>query len=81
VPNRRTVYDNGFETRGAERMIVTITFDEHGSKTTLTIRTLFATVRMRNSHMSCGYEQGTNSGLDPLADLVAELGTRERAGG
>jgi len=26
VPNRKIVYDNGFETPGAERMIVTVTF-------------------------------------------------------
>jgi len=79
VPNRRIVYDNGFETPGAERMIVTVTFDEKDGQTTLIIHTLFASVRMRNSHMSRGFERGTNSGRDQLVDLVAEMGRRERS--
>jgi uncharacterized protein YndB with AHSA1/START domain len=79
VPNEKIVYDNGFETKGAGRMIVTVTFDEKDGKTTLTIHTLFQSVAMRNSHMSRGFEQGTNSGLDQLADLVAEMTRRERA--
>ena len=64
VPNRRIVFDNGFETPGAEKMIVTVTFDEEGGKTTLTIRTLFASVAMRNEHVGGGFEQGVGSGLD-----------------
>ncbi len=60
-------------------MVVTVTYDEKDGKTTLTIHTLFESIAMRNSHMSRGYEQGTNSGLDQLADLVAEMGRRERA--
>jgi uncharacterized protein YndB with AHSA1/START domain len=73
VPNRKIVYDNGFETPGAGRMIVTVTFDEKDGKTTLAIHTLFESIAMRNSHMSRGYEQGTNSGLDQLAEVVAEM--------
>ena len=34
---------------------------------------------MRNSHVSRGFEQGTNSGLDQLGDLVAEMAVRKRA--
>jgi hypothetical protein len=29
--------------------------------------------------MSRGFEQGTNSGLDQLGELVADMGARERA--
>ena len=79
VPNRKIVYDNGFETKGAGRMLVTVTFDEKHGKTTLTIHTLFESIAMRNSHMSRGYEQGTNSGLDQLSDLVAQMGAGARA--
>ena len=32
---------------------------------------------MRNSHVSRGFEQGTNSGLDQLGDLVAEMAARQ----
>lgn len=73
VPDRKIVYDNGFEAAGAERMIVTVTFDERDGKTTLTIDTLFASVKMKNAHLGGGYEQGTGSALDQLADVVAAM--------
>jgi len=79
VPNRKIVYDNGFESPGAERMIVTITFDEHGGKTMLTYHTLFASVAMRNDHVGLGFVQGVGSGLDQLADVVAEMGRMGRS--
>ena len=73
VPNKKIVYDNGFESPGAERMVVTVIFDEKGGKTTLTISTLFGSVAMKNEHMGMGYERGTNSGLDQLAGVVAAM--------
>lgn len=77
VPDRKIVYDNGFETKGAGRMVVTVTFDElDGGQTRLTIHTLFESIAMRNSHMSRGFEQGTNSGLDQLAECAAELAAK-----
>jgi uncharacterized protein YndB with AHSA1/START domain len=79
VPNKKIVYDNGFETKGAGRMIVTVTYDEIGEgRTKLTVHTLFQSIAMRNSHVSRGFEQGTNSGLDQLGDLVAAM-ARQRA--
>ena len=79
VPNRTIVYDNGFEAPGTEKMIVTITFDEQAGRTTLTIHTLFASVAMKNEHVGGGYVQGVDSGLDQLADIVGELGRKERS--
>ncbi len=79
VPNKKIVYDNGFETKGAGRMVVTVTFDEKAGKTTLTIHTLFESIAMRNSHVSRGFEQGTNSGLDQLGELAGEMARREQA--
>jgi uncharacterized protein YndB with AHSA1/START domain len=76
VPNRRIVYDNGFELAGAGRMVVTVTFEEAQGHTTLTIHTLFDTVAMRNEHVGMGFRQGVNSGLDQL-----ETFARGRAGG
>jgi hypothetical protein len=34
---------------------------------------------MRNIHVGVGLVAGTNSGIDQLADPVADLKTRERA--
>ena len=80
VANRRIVYDNGFETPGAERMVVTVTYDEAADgRTTLTVHTLFASVAMRNIHVGGGFVEGTNSGIDQLVDVVAELKAGERA--
>jgi uncharacterized protein YndB with AHSA1/START domain len=74
IPDSKIVYDNGFETKGAGRMVVTVTFDElGGGRTKLTMHTVFESIAMYKSHTSRGFEQGTNSGLDQLADLVAEL--------
>jgi uncharacterized protein YndB with AHSA1/START domain len=75
VPHRKITYDNAFEEPGAQKMVVTITFDEQGGKTTLTIHTLFATVAMRNEHVKVGFRQGTESALENLADLVARIRT------
>jgi len=73
VPNRKIVFDNAFEAPGAEKMIMTITFDEKGGKTALTFHTLFASVAMKKAHVDAGFVQGTGSGLDQLADVVAAM--------
>lgn len=73
-PYRKIVYDNGFEAPGAERMIVTYTYDEHDDgTTTFTMRTLFGSIAMKNLHVGMGHIEGTNSGLDQLEELAAEL--------
>jgi uncharacterized protein YndB with AHSA1/START domain len=73
VPNLKIVYDNGFESPGAEKMIVTVTFDERADKTTLTMRFVFASLAMKREHVDGGIEEGVNSGLDQLAELAAEM--------
>jgi len=73
VPNRRIVFDNAFEEPGAEKMVMTITFDEKDGKTTMTWHTLFASVAMKASHVGMGFEQGVGSGLDQLADVAAGM--------
>jgi uncharacterized protein YndB with AHSA1/START domain len=73
VPNKKIVYDNAFEVPDAEKMIMTVTFDEADGKTTLTIHTLFASIAMKNGHVALGFIEGTNSGLDQLGELVSEM--------
>ncbi len=79
VPNRKIVFDNGFEAPGAEKMIMTVTLDEKGGKTTLTLSTKFASEKMWIHHVGAGFEQGTGSGLDQLEGVVAEMHAKERA--
>lgn len=71
VPDRRIVYDNGFLVPGAERMVTTVTFEEHDGRTTLTMHTVFASVAMYKLHIDGGFVGGTNSGFDQLEELVA----------
>ncbi|MES2342753.1 MAG: SRPBCC domain-containing protein [Pseudomonadota bacterium] len=78
VPGKKIVYDNGFNFE--KMMVVTVTFDEANGKTTLTMHTLFASLEMARMHIGGGFEAGTNSGLDQLEDLVADLASRVGGG-
>ncbi len=78
VPNKRIVYDNGFEMVGAEKMVSTLTFDEVDVRTTLTHHTLFGSRQMYVEHVGGGFEAGTNSGLDQLSELAEEMLAGER---
>lgn len=78
VPNRKIVYDNAFELPGAEKMVVTVSFDEKGGKTTLTVHTLFASTAMYDEHVGGGFVEGTGSALDQLADVVTEMHGKEQ---
>jgi uncharacterized protein YndB with AHSA1/START domain len=77
VPNYKIKYDNAWEEPGAETMVVTFTYDERDGKTTLSIHTLFASVAMRDLHVGGGIEEGINSGLDQLEEVVADLRVAE----
>jgi uncharacterized protein YndB with AHSA1/START domain len=78
VPNRKLVFDNGFESPGAPKMIMTVTFEESGGRTTLTVDTLFESVAMKKEYLGLGFEQGLGSGLDQLVDVVAALRAGEK---
>jgi uncharacterized protein YndB with AHSA1/START domain len=73
VPGRKIVFSNGFELPGAEKMIMTVTFDEQDGRTVLTIRTLFASIAQKATHVGAGMAEGIASGLDQLTDVVAAL--------
>ena len=80
VPNRRIVFDNGFEEPDAPRMVMTVTLDEapDGRTTTLTLHTLFASAAMREEYVGVGMKEGIDSGYDQLAEVVAELQAKSR---
>ena len=71
--NRKIVFSNGFELPGAEKMIMTVTFDEKDGRTLLTIRTLFASIAQKATHVGAGMSEGIASGLDQLTDLVVQM--------
>ena len=76
VPNRKIVFTNAFELPHAEEMVMTVTFDERDGKTLVTVRTLFANMAQKATHVGAGFVEGFNSGLDQLEELVAEMGRR-----
>jgi len=76
-PNRKIVYDNAFEEPGSPKMIVTVTFEDAGGRTTLTISTLFESLAMKTEYLGLGFERGFGSGLDQLADVAGELRRKE----
>jgi uncharacterized protein YndB with AHSA1/START domain len=78
VPNRKIVYDNAFELPGAEKMVVTVSFNEKDGKTTLTLHTLFASSAMYDAHVGGGFVEGTSSALDQLADVVTKMHSTEQ---
>ncbi len=71
VPNRKIVYDNAFEETPDEKMVVTVTFEEQGERTLLTVHTLFGTAAMKRSFLERGYAEGTGLALDQLRERVA----------
>jgi uncharacterized protein YndB with AHSA1/START domain len=73
VPNEKIVYDDAFESPGAERMVMTVTFEESGGQTTLTVHTLFPSVAMKDKHLEMGMEEGLGMSLDQLGDLVTDM--------
>jgi uncharacterized protein YndB with AHSA1/START domain len=73
IPDRKISFSNSFETSGSPIMVMTVTFDESDGKTTMTWRTVFASIAMRNSYLEQGMAEGINSGLDQLADLLRTM--------
>lgn len=79
VPNERIVFDNTFEVPGADRLVMTYTFEERGGKTLFTIHTLFESKEARDKHIEYGFGIGTNSAIDNLEEIVAELNAEAAA--
>ncbi|WP_176591767.1 SRPBCC domain-containing protein [Sphingobium sp. EM0848] len=81
LPNQRIRYDNRFEEPGSPVMVTTISFAEDAEgRTLLTHHTVFESKAMRDEYLDVGFEEGTNSGLDQLEGVVAELAA-EMGGG
>ena len=74
VPNARIRYDNSFEAPGSPVMVTTISFAEDAEgRTLLTHHSVFESKAMGDEYLGVGFEEGTNSGLDQLEEVVREL--------
>jgi uncharacterized protein YndB with AHSA1/START domain len=73
VPNRKIVYDQGFEAPGSGRMLVSVVLEENAGQTTLTVTTVFDTIAIKDEYLKMGMKEGMHSGFDNLVELVAEM--------
>ena len=73
VPHVRLVYTDRFEGVPGPGALVTVTFEEHDGKTTLTSRSLYPTVEARDAHIRSGMEQGMRDTLDRLEEHLQTL--------
>jgi uncharacterized protein YndB with AHSA1/START domain len=69
----RLVYTFEFEGMPGHIVVDTLTFEERDGKTTLTARSLFASVEDRDGMLESGMESGAVESWDRLAELLARL--------
>ena len=73
VPPERLVYTEGYEAMPGHEYVVTLTFAEHGGKTTLTSRGVYQSFEDRDGHVASGMEGGMRETLDRLAAHLSAM--------
>ena len=73
VPPERLVQTFEFEGAPGHGLVQTMTFEDQGGKTKLTITALFQSVEDRDGMLKTGMERGAVEGLDRLAELLENL--------
>lgn len=74
VPPERLVYTEMFEMYPGPATLVTLTFDEQAGRTTLTSRSVWASVEALEGALAAGMESGVVETYDRLAELLGSLG-------
>jgi uncharacterized protein YndB with AHSA1/START domain len=72
-PPSRLVFTERFNNDPDKEALVTLTLDEHGGKTTLTMRALYRSAEDRNAVLDIGVEKGFTEMLERLADCLATM--------
>lgn len=73
TPPERLVYSFEFEGMPGHILEETITFEEHGGKTTLTARDVFHSLEDLNGMVAAGMEGGVIESYERLAELLQSL--------
>ena len=73
VPPERLSYTFEFEGMPGHVLIETLTFEEQGSKTKLTVTGSFESAEDRNGMLHSGMEKGANESHERLAELLETL--------
>jgi uncharacterized protein YndB with AHSA1/START domain len=71
----RLVYVEEWEAPGLppQESVVTVTFEDQGGKTLLTVRTLFSTAEVREGAAQQGFATGWGEFFDRLAELLSNV--------
>ncbi len=69
----RLVFTQGYEQMPGAEIVVTLTFDEHEGKTTLTSHMQCPSQELRDGMLQSGMEWGMNETYERLDELVATL--------
>lgn len=73
VPNRRIVSTEVYEGVPGAEALNTVTFEESGGCTVLTILVEYASKEARDAHIASGMEVGVHEGMDLLEEVVTSL--------
>ncbi len=73
APPGRLSYTFEFEGMPGHVLLETVTFEEQGGQTKVTVTSLFASVEDRDGMLQSGMEQGANESQDRLAELLETL--------
>lgn len=75
VPPERLVYTEAYDVEGLRDhpALVTLSFDERDSRTTMTSVSLYESREYRDGHLASGMESGMVEALDRLAELLTTL--------
>jgi uncharacterized protein YndB with AHSA1/START domain len=74
VPPERIVYTETFEMFPDAATLVTLTFDEHAGRTTLTSRSLWPSAEALRGALATGMQTGVVETYDRLARLLGTMG-------
>jgi uncharacterized protein YndB with AHSA1/START domain len=73
APPGRLSYTFEFEGLPGHVLLETVTFEEQGGQTKVTVTSLFESVEDRDGMLQSGMEQGANESQDRLAELLETL--------
>ncbi len=73
APPGRLSYTFEFEGLPGHVLLETVTFEEQGGQTKVTVTSLFASAEDRDGMLQSGMEQGATESQDRLAELLATL--------
>ena len=73
VPPERLSYTFEFEGMPGHVLVETLTFEDQGGKTRLTVTGLYPSVEDRDGMLQSGMEEGANESYDQLDELLATL--------